>query len=85
MPITLEQAKNLKYGDELHHDTFKNADGKTPMRFRVSGAVKTWKRDENRIRVPLKRGLYETGYLVNSLSEGGRCFDLDLTEVSLAC
>ena len=82
MAITLEQAKSLTYGNTLYHDTLKIADGKTPMRFRVSGAVKTWKRDENRIRVPLKRGLYETGYLVNGTFEGGRCFDLDISEVS---
>ena len=85
MSITLEQAKKLDYGDQLDHDTLTNADGKTPMRFRVAGAVKTWKRDKTRIRVPLKRGLYETGYLVNGTFEGGRCFDLDITEVSIGC
>jgi hypothetical protein len=82
MPITLEQAKKLTWNDTLHHETATNADG-TPMRFRVMGAVKTWKRDKTRIRVPLKRGLYETGYLVNGTFEGGRCFDLDITEVNL--
>jgi hypothetical protein len=83
MAITLEQAKALKYGQTLTHDTLKNADGKSPMVFRVAGAVKTWKRDKGRIRVPLKRGLYQTGYLVNGEWEGGRCFDLDISEVSI--
>ena len=81
MPITLEQAKNLGYRDELWHVTLKNVDG-TPKRFRVNGKVKTWKRDKNRIRVPLKHGLYDTGYLVNGTFEGGR-FELDLSEVVL--
>ena len=82
MAITLAQAKRLTWNDVLEHITATNADG-TPMRFRVNGAVKTWKRDKYRIRVPLKRGLYETGYLVNKSSEGGRCFDLDISEVNI--
>ena len=60
--ITLEQAKNLKHGDILHHMTNKNADG-TPQRWRVNGMVKLWKRDPNRIQVPLKHGLYGYDYL----------------------
>jgi hypothetical protein len=83
MAITLKQAKNLTYGDELYHVNLKNADG-SPMRFRVSGKVKTWKRDETRIRVPLKHGLYDYGYLVNDTIEGGRfSFLLQLNEVKL--
>jgi len=81
MAITLEQAKQLNYGQELWHVNLKNAD-KTPMRFRVSGNVKTWKRDANRIRVPLKRGLYQNGYLSNDTWEGGRDFNLKLNEVN---
>jgi hypothetical protein len=48
--ITLEQAKELKYGDILVTDSGK--------RWKVNGQVKTWKTDESRIRVPLKHGLY---------------------------
>jgi hypothetical protein len=48
--ITLEQAKQLKPGDILI-----NEHGK---RWRVNGQVKTWKTDNERIRVPLKHGLY---------------------------
>ena len=60
--ITLKQAKNLKHGDSLHHTTNKNADG-TPQRWRVNGAVKTWKTRPNEIRIPLKHGLYSYDYL----------------------
>lgn len=80
--ITLDQVKNLHYGQILHHVSEKNSDG-TPMRFKVVGNVKTWKRDTNRIRVPLKRGLYETGELTNGTWEGGR-YTLYLEHVSLA-
>jgi hypothetical protein len=48
--ITLKQAKQLKRREVLL-DQF----GK---RWYVNGEVKTWKRDPNRTRVPLKHGLY---------------------------
>jgi len=62
MSITLEQAKALKYGQTIEHDTLKNP---------------------NRTRVPMKRGLYETGYLVNGTWEGGRNFELQISEVNV--
>ena len=55
--LTIEQAKKLSYGDTLHHVTNKNADG-TPQRWRVNGKVQTWKRSPDRIRIPVKNGLY---------------------------
>jgi len=61
--ITFEQAKNLKIGDELHHYSLKNADG-TCQRWRVNGAVKLWKTRPDQIKVPIKRGMREFGYLV---------------------
>lgn len=54
--MTLDQAKSLQPGDVLHHVSQTNADG-TPQRWRVSGAVKTWKTDPSRVRVPVKFGL----------------------------
>ena len=60
--VTLNEAKNLRYGQIIYAINDFNAD-KTPMRFRVNGKVKTWKRDANRVSVPLKRGLYGYGYL----------------------
>ena len=81
--INLTQAKQLKYGDMIHHTTLKNAD-KTPMRFTVKGEVDIWKRDVDRIRVPLKHGLYEYGYLVNGTFEGnGKGFNVDIKDVNL--
>ena len=60
--LTLEQAKRLQCGDILESKLFNNADG-TPMRWKVNGKIKTWKRDSSRIKVPVKRGLYEYGYI----------------------
>lgn len=63
--MTLEQVKNLKHGDTVLMPTVENADG-TPSRWRITGKVKTWKRDTNRVQVPIKRGLYQYGYLTEN-------------------
>ena len=55
--MTLQEAKNLKAGDYIHHTAKKNADG-TPMRARVT-SIKTWKRSPERIEVRCKHGLYD--------------------------
>ena len=60
--MTLTEAKNLTIDTTLYHRIYTNADG-TPARYRVNGQVKTWKTRPNEVRVPLKRGLYEHGYL----------------------
>lgn len=60
--MTLEQAKTLTYGQHVHHVSVTNADG-TPQRFKVTGKVKTWKTRPSEVRVPIKRGMYEHGYL----------------------
>jgi hypothetical protein len=65
MAITLDQAKSLQRGDILHHHENKNADG-TPQRWRVNGKVKRWKRDRDRIQVPLKYGPYNNDYLTEN-------------------
>jgi len=68
--MTLSDAKKLGYGMILLHKKLINADG-TPMRFKVNGAVKTWKRDKKRIRIPVKYGLYDCGEITNGTFEGG--------------
>lgn len=60
--ITLDQAKQLRLGTTLYHVVSRNADG-SPQRWRVNGQVKTWKRSPDRIRVPIKHGLYLHDYL----------------------
>lgn len=63
--ITLEEAKALEYGDILID--------KTGHRWKVNGQVKTWKRDADRIRVPLKHGLYAYGALTEFDFTAGEC------------
>lgn len=60
--ITLEDAKSLKSGTILYSLANYNRKG-DPARYRVNGAVQTWKRDPSRVRVPLKHGLYAYDYL----------------------
>ena len=73
MSITLEQAKKLTHGDILHHKVNKNSDG-TPQRWRVNGKVKLWKRSPNKVKVPLKYGLYRFDYLTEN--------ELDLVDLA---
>lgn len=60
--MTIDECKVLKHGEILHHVRHKNADG-TPERWRVNGKVQTWRRDINRVKVPVARGLYQHDYL----------------------
>ena len=65
MPITLEQAKELKKGTYVYQKK---------LRWKVSGVPKTWKSDPSKVRVPIKHGLYTNGYLteqnIDSVSLG---------------
>ena len=56
--MTLSEAKSLERGQIIYHRYLTNYDG-TPMRFKVNGRPRIWKRDTNRVCVPLKRGLYD--------------------------
>jgi hypothetical protein len=60
--MTVDQVKALTHGQTVYHIINKNADG-TAMRVRVTGKVKTWKRDAGRVQVSVKRGMYEYGYI----------------------
>ena len=63
--ITLEDAKQLKPGDILHD--------RDKARWKVNGQVKRWKRSPDRIRVPLKHGLYCYDYIDESHFINGQC------------
>lgn len=66
--ITLDQAKNLKHGQILHHTINKNKDG-SAQRWRVSGKPKTWKRSPEKVQVPVKHGLYMNDYITENCLE----------------
>jgi hypothetical protein len=65
MPITLQQAQALHFGQIVHADNERNADG-TCKRWRIAGKTKYWKRNPNRIKIPIARGLYEHGYITET-------------------
>jgi hypothetical protein len=56
-PMTIEEGKNLSWYDSLH---VLFQDGEI-MRVRQNGAVKTWKRDPNRVEIPIKYGARSDG------------------------
>ncbi len=66
--ITKEQALELTYGDVIYEIDNFNANG-TPVRWRVNGQAKTWKRDLSRFQVPIKHGLYDYSYLDNTTAQ----------------
>lgn len=60
--ITKEQAINMRVGAELHHVHKKDSRG-NPMRIRVSGRCKIWVTRPTEFKLPVKYGLYESGYI----------------------
>ena len=60
--MTLEQVKALRIGQIVYEHAALNADG-TPLRWRVNGKIKLWKRTPNRVRVPVKNGLWNHAYI----------------------
>ena len=60
--MTRKQLAALSRGQTLFHKTLKAADG-SPLRARVNGALRTWKRDPSRFQLPMKYGLYQCFYI----------------------
>lgn len=63
--ITLDEAKKLRHGEILIDEYGK--------RWKVTGFVQRWKRTPDRIRVPLKHGLYQYGALTDGNFRDGKC------------
>lgn len=60
--VTKEIAAAATHGTIFHHASKRNSDG-TPMRVRVSGQCKTWVTRPDDFKLPVKYGLYESGYI----------------------
>ena len=60
--MNIQEAINCKKGQTINHLTEKNKNG-SPYSVRVNGKCKTWKTRPNEFRLPVKRGLYEFGYI----------------------
>lgn len=63
--ISVKQAKKLTYRDTIYVKNQYGSDGYR-VRWRINGKVKTWKRNPDKIEIPIKHGLYDYGYLDNS-------------------
>ncbi len=66
--MTRDDALKATHGTIFYHETESNADN-TAMRVRVSGLCKTWKTRPNDFRLPVKRGMYESGYITHENKE----------------
>ena len=60
--LTKEQAISADHGATFHHKWEKNSDG-TPVRCRKNGQCKTWKREPEKFRLPVKYGLRDCFYI----------------------
>jgi len=60
--MTRLEAKALRVGTTLHHNTAKNVDG-TCVRWKINGQIKLWKTRPADFSVPIKHGLRDFGYL----------------------
>lgn len=61
-PLSLEEAKNLKYGNTVYFRKENDSRGAL-KKVKVNGQVKTWKRNTERVQIPWKYGLYDYGYI----------------------
>ncbi|MEM4360103.1 MAG: hypothetical protein QXT45_06205 [Candidatus Bilamarchaeaceae archaeon] len=55
MPLTVEMAKSLEYGDTVYLRVYSG----DIIRTRVYSKIKTWKRDPSRVEFSVKYGLYD--------------------------
>lgn len=63
--LTLKQAQALKPGDILLDDR--------QRKWKVNGKVQRWKRSPDRVRVPLKHGLYSYDAITEGDFHDGKC------------
>lgn len=62
IPLSKEICSTAEFREEFYHATLRNADG-TAKRCRVNGKIKTWKRQPDKFRLPVKHGMYDTFYI----------------------
>jgi len=62
--LLLEDLPVLSISTILYHKTQRNADG-TPVRWRVNGICKAWKRKLENARLPVKHGLWNYDYVTS--------------------
>ena len=63
--MTLTEAKKLRRGQIVYLKGEHDSDG-SPSKCKVNGKVQTWKTRPAEVKVPVKRGLYEYGYITHN-------------------
>lgn len=63
--VTKEQAETLPFNSKLQHVSAKDSRG-LPKQVRVSGKCKTWKTRPGDFKLPVKYGLFASGYITPS-------------------
>jgi hypothetical protein len=63
--MTIQEAKQLTVGQCIFHKIQVNRTDGMPERWKVNGKVKTWVRSPDKVKVPIKHGLYDYAYLDN--------------------
>ena len=63
--MTLSEAKKLRFRQTVYFKGEHDSDG-SPSQCRVNGKVQTWKTRPAEVKVPVKRGLYEYGYITHN-------------------
>ena len=66
--ITKAQAVSARSGQNFYHATKRNS-GKSPLMVRVSGQCKTWVTRPTHFKLPVKYGLFESGYITHENAE----------------
>jgi hypothetical protein len=65
MALSKEQCVNATHGTIFYHAATKNADG-TPLRARVNGKCRTWKKLPDEFMLPMKHGLRDCFYITHN-------------------
>jgi len=62
--VTRAQVNKMSWNTTIYDKKYKNADG-SAVRYRVNGALKTWKTRPTEFQLPIKHGLRDYGYLTH--------------------
>lgn len=73
--MDINLAKFLKPGDIINDTKVANSKGKL-IHWKINGKPKTWKKDPNRIKIPIKFGLWEYWYVTEDNLD---CFSIPET------
>ena len=69
--LTVQQVREMAGIFQPSHLWFVSIRGDA-RQCKVNGAIRTWKRDPNRVEVPMKYGFYEYGTFTTADIEAGR-------------